>query len=118
MRLGFWNRLALVTFVIGVPIASFTAIVDKQAELDANRTLFLDTCEKLALAKKNPSQTYADFGTCREKAYSFGTKGPYDITGEHWKMYLQAFALAGLAIYILIAAIVAVAKWVWRGRTP
>lgn len=117
MRLGLWNRLAIVAFVVGVPVASLVAITDKQADLDASRLSFIETCETAAGEKPNTASRLEALDTCRDLAYQSGKQNIYNVNGDHWQMYLGGFAMFGAAIYALIWITAVTAKWVWRGRT-
>lgn len=114
MRLGFWNRLAIVAFVVGVPSTSLYAVIQKQDELEQTRQTILGVCERAVESGTRPANGWDGKSPCIEMA----KPSDYTVTGGTWTMALKAHALLGLCIYALIAAVVWVAKWVWRGRAP
>lgn len=103
MRLGFWNRLALVLGIVA-SVGGSTALW-----LHFNREEGEQQSEGYARCIK----AITDWDLC-DKIWN-ARKWPYYGWSE-WLFGLAALAVASLFLYLMTWAIVATAKWVWRGR--
>lgn len=103
MKLGFWNRLALVASVLttlGVP--TYWVIDAANSSAEASELGFA-SCMKF---------DNADYTECRD-LWDYSTPAPW---GE-WPEAALAVAVACAAGYALIWITVRTAKWIWRGRS-
>jgi hypothetical protein len=118
MRLGFWNRLAVVGFVLTLLFSPIYFGIDAAQERDHLRSIMYDACMKDA-KESYPDPAYmkrfAVERECLEKRYPI--PDPYPVwTWANWWTVIQGSALGYGIIYALIWIIVATCKWVWRGR--
>lgn len=122
MRLGLWNRLAIVATVLAflfAPLAIMTDIAADQAEA---RELRVANCQSFAESKLK-----RDIAAGRHPTYPEDSTACYSSVWDtpsyawNWKAWRE-FAGGTLAfcaiLYGLMWLIVWVAKWVWRGRRP
>lgn len=105
VKLGFWNRLALVVGVLALFIIPTWDVVNSNSEMAEHRISGHATC--LGFADSSAAIKHCD--------ETFLT----DLGDKGWGYWKIAFVntAGGLAIlYLLIWVIVATAKWIWRGR--
>lgn len=111
MRLGFWNRLAVVAFVLGVVGGPTWYVFSVNSELAELQQARLDTCTAVAASKLD--------NKANEKCWDEFTRHPSRFLGrQEWFEAIPAAALSFAVIYAIIACAVQIAKWVWRGRIP
>ena len=117
MKLGFWNRLAIVAGALST-FGGATWFWASQSEISMNAIeTSYDICIKWAgesLKRDGNYKRYdAEFAQCSDER----NRGWDHMPGwtEWWWSALGAFALTLIA-YTIIAAVVWTAKWVWRGR--
>lgn len=109
MKLGFWNRLAIVAGVIFTITAPTWLILSQNYEMSKARMAGYKTCTA-AVGTGDGSITW-DF--CRASWLD----GEYRLGWTEWWQAVLATAAIALVVYGLIAGIVFTAKWVWRGRS-
>lgn len=112
MRLGFWNRLALVVAAISVFALPTYFVLSHNSDHAKVMASGYDTCINKAVEQPEsvPSLDY-----CAELwVYP---KGGY----WGWSVWLESVAWSvplALVIYALLAGIIWVARWIWAGRQP
>lgn len=110
LRLGFWNRLALVVGVLFTVIApTWLNLSNHQRALKAREGGF-EACVS-GVGKANSDLTY-EF--CRETWLAPPTG---HLGWAHWLESAAIFAGIALFLYGLIWASVLVVKWILRGRS-
>lgn len=112
MRIGFWNRLAIVAagvFTLALPTYLH---VDYVQDADNRRTVSRDLCIKWAEAKET-----AHLATRDECWQDYFNTQIYP-SSEFWWQGAGAALLISAILYTLILIVVLVSKWVWRGRAP
>lgn len=107
MRLGFWNRLALVVGVIGTFVAA-TAITLVSMS-DFNELISTHYADCVSRADMDAAMRE----TCWNEYLAAQLRGP---GWGFWRETIIGSAMAAVILYLLIAASVWVARWVWRGR--
>lgn len=111
MRLGFWNRLAIVAFTLTVIAGPTWYVFSVNSELADLQQARLDTCTAVAASKLD--------NKANEKCWDEFTAGSSRFIGwREWFEAIPAAALSFAVIYAMLAAIVQTVKWVWRGRAP
>lgn len=115
MRLGLWNRLAIVLIGAALLIKPAWDWGARQArfhkELEAMKDLCLAGTQSRYDRGGSMDEYLASRARCHEAFYSDG--------GPGWAEYGIDFAETAVAcavIYLLILGAVAIGKWVWRGR--
>jgi len=112
MKLGFWNRLAIVAGALFTVAAPSWLILSSNMEATRNREDGFSNCVS-GVGKPGSDLTY-EF--CRQSWLG----DPVSHLGwTHWLQAAAICACVALFFYGLIWVCVSVAKWVWRGRgTP
>lgn len=108
MRLGLWNRLALVSTVSFTLIWPTWSILSSNAELARTLESGYSSCiQRVGKPGSDLTHEFCRKSWLEEHSYAGWTE---------WAMTVAAAALLSLIVYLLAALIVWVAKWVWRGR--
>jgi hypothetical protein len=108
MRLGFWNRLALVIGVLFTLITPTALVLYLHADISESRNETFDAC----LAERMRLNEFTV--DCLELS---GIGSPINVGWTDWWQTLLGSAVFYVLLYLLIAAAVRVARWVWRGRS-
>lgn len=109
MRLGFWNRLAVVATVLAVAITPVWTVSSYVGRAQTRNEAFYDLCMKLAKADR-------DRWAAEDRCWQDRVNLPIDPDPSlWWQSALSAF-VACVVIYLLIWTAIATARWVWRGR--
>lgn len=108
MKIGFWNRAAIVLGVIGiVAVPTWWAVT-----INLNHSRVMESGYRTCVAAADERRDIAGSRYC----YELWVTGQSSVG---WGDWLQAVAWAipaMLIIYGLLFSVVWVAKWVWRGR--
>lgn len=108
MKLGFWNRLALVAGVLlSVGGASYTVLEHNNSRYKALSSGY-DTC--VSGVGKPGSDLTLQF--CYDSWLAHMNTMGWDA----WLQFIGVYAAAYVALYLVIWCFVWVTKWVWRGR--
>lgn len=109
MRLGFWNRLALVAWVLAsVGGGTYQVLSDNNKTYKALSSGY-QTCMKMA--SEGDGSVTGDF------CYDSWLKNMHTWGVDDWALFVGVYALGFAVVYLIIWAAVATSKWVWRGRT-
>lgn len=111
MRIGLWNRLAIVATVLACIIAPIWIWLDIAFEIEASRQLWYETCTALADDQPVLADSMAAHARCRDQRSE-----PSSLGWDDWREFVGGTFVACIIIYLLIWAIAATVKWVWRGR--
>lgn len=108
LRLGFWNRLAIVLIAAGALItATRTWYVLASERVEVREEGYSACIAAVTGAEGGVTRTY-----CRETWIS-----DFWLPGwEFWLGNVGLYLLIGAAVYLVIWIAVAVIRWVWRGR--
>lgn len=110
MRLGFWNRLALVAWVIGTLALPTWWVLST----NARHSEVMQSGYRKCLAAANESSNYESRELCWD-LWVEGARLGFMGWGAWWEGL--GWAAIGLGIlYAIIRLCVSVAKWVWQGR--
>lgn len=121
LRLGMWNRLAIVATVLAAAIAPLVI----QSNMRSEKYEFggkmgkwcRDTAERDMQRGGGEAASMLVYSAALEKCFQQERKD-YDtkyIDGM-WSTILGGTLIACLVAYLLIAAMVFIARWIWRGR--
>lgn len=115
IRLGMWNRLALVASAvatIAVPLVISEQYVDQAY---ANREVYFQDCRRAnaGTGKDDLNAWLERDGKCMDELIK---PLPEPSAGFYWELTYST-AIGCAILYLLIWAIVATAKWIWRGRS-
>lgn len=109
LRLGFWNRLAIVASSLGsIGGATWMVLSANNASSKAREDGYSFCMEGLSRPGTDLTPEY-----CGE----LWLGKPLPLGWTHWFETIGGLLLLSGAIYILIAATAWVARWVWRGRS-
>ena len=119
MKLGFWNRLAVVGTVLAILIAPLAIMVDINAEVNDIREMSYNSCMKLVsdIYSKDPTaalEMLEEEKECWE--FRFPDPDPAHQGWNEWREYALGTAQVCAILYALIWSIVSTYKWVLRGR--
>lgn len=117
MRLGFWNRLAIVASglaLLVVPAAIWLDIARSSSEASVERhALCIDRANSDYQRHHDTNAYEADGERCWDEVMAATSKGPG--WPDYWSFFLGT--AAGCAIvYLMLFGITATVKWVWAGR--
>lgn len=116
MRLGFWNRLAIVATGVACLAGPIWYVVSGNNELESLRQAYYVACQ-------TDAQGFLDTGDfdiyrqesqrCLDERYA---ENRYRYGWPEWREALvETIILSGI-VYLLIFSIVRITRWVWRGR--
>ena len=108
MRLGFWNRLALVSGALFSLTAASWNIMSSAANVADARQEGFRTCTNL-MYTPNSNLTY---DACRE----MWLEQPNSYGFTEWITLVGVYVVLSLIVYGLIWLFVQIAKWVLRGK--
>lgn len=112
MRLGLWNRLAIVATVLAVFIAPAWVIVGIIDDSYEGRDARYDLC--MQFAQDGPPNEFGEaIRLCGEARTA---SAPYRPTWAEWGELALGTLIVCVVLYGLIWLAAWVAKWVWRGR--
>lgn len=128
MRLGLWNRLAIVATVLAVMIVPVAIIADINGDQMETQQRNYELCLKWANEAydhariETPAQAAAANSKLYAKIAECGTEhmglSKYRPGWKDWREFVGG-TLAGCAIiYALIWLIAWTCRWVWAGRRP
>lgn len=104
MKIGFWNRLAIVAAVVATVGGSTWFVLSERARAWTDQLDGYKAC----LKRGGPVE-----GDC----FNIWLNDPKVYWGwREWFEGLVIFAVLSLALYLAIWACVVTAKWVWQGR--
>lgn len=109
MRLGFWNRLALVVWVIA-SISSGTYHV-----LSSNNKTYKALSAGYELCMKMSGT--GDGSITGEYCYDNWLKNMHTLGVDDWAAFVGLYALVFAVVYLALWAAVSTGKWIWRGRS-
>lgn len=114
MRLGFWNRLAVVAAAISLIAAPTYITFDMGRSQRETIDLLYKSCIQSAVNRKVVAEALQAQKVCDD----FLSKS-YDSSPVSWSVWRElAFGTAAViaCIYLIILTFVIICKWVWRGR--
>ena len=117
MKPGFWNRLALVVSLLAMLVAPTIYVLRTNSEIQKARAVNYEICMDIAedLKSERSLEDYQKFAdNCRETRYP-----KVDYVTPGWDEWLSSMGLTALIcsfIYSFILGVLAVSRWVWRGR--
>lgn len=108
MKLGFWNRLAIVVGGLGSVIGASMLVVSENYNAAMARQAGYDACSK-GVGKPGSDLT---FQFCHDTwLANKSSLGLYE-----WAQAVGAFALVAAVLYLLVAFLVWLIRWVLAGR--
>lgn len=114
MRLGFWNRLAIVATGLAMLIAPIWYIMAVNKQIDDGREQNYHLCMAGADILKDANKYEDTFQRCWDMRF------PKDDTirpgWPAWREGVVSTLIVCAILYTLIWVIVATIKWIWRGR--
>lgn len=110
MRLGFWNRLAVVAFVIGTIAGPSWYVLSANAEMSALQQGAYETCMAVADERRD----FAAKKTCFDTLVSGSDRF---LGWSEWRQAIIPTLILLVAGYLIIAGAAWVVRWVWRGRS-
>lgn len=120
MRLGFWNRLAIVAGGLLLLIVPTYATIRMGIEHEATKQLLYDDCMKSAqrdFEKKTlPPRTTLQTALQRCWDWRFPKGGDRRSDWKVWREVAVVTAIGYSIFYLLILALATLGRWVWRGR--
>lgn len=117
MKLGFWNRLAIVASGITLLVAPIAVGIYQNKALQEQRQVNYDLCMKIAndLWGDGDAKVHGDaLQSCWNTHFPKHDTGP--SAWDEWRVAFMATAFVCLVIYLMIWSVYAVSRWVWRGR--
>ncbi len=113
-RLGMWNRLALVLTVLATVIVPAVVYEDYLSESYKNREVYYQMCRRTNAGTANGDMTawLKRDAACMDELTKPVTPPSANF---YWELTYSTI-LGCVAVYLIIWAAVATAKWVWRGR--
>lgn len=110
MRLGIWNRLAIVAATLALAIFPTWFIISENIRFAETHEKEYQNCVALAL---KPNDGTLTLQVCRE----IWPIGGYPSYGwAQWiEMFIATFVFC-ILVYLIIWLMVWTARWVWRGR--
>lgn len=117
MKLGFWNRLAIVATGLALLIAPVWYWSELSRSLNASRQGLYELCMKDAnidLDAARYDEYSAKARKCLDERHPLND--PLEPGWSDWWDGVVATAFVSLIIYLLIWGISATVRWVWRGR--
>lgn len=118
MKLGLWNRLAVVATGLALIIAPAAIWLDADKASTENQVVYHELCLTIAEGdyKRNPDADAYEkaLNACNEQAIQDAAKfGP---GWDFWWEAVGATAFGCVVLYLLLWAVAATGEWVWRGR--
>lgn len=118
IRLGFWNRLAIALTALALVVIPAWVWIDTVHSAQTAEAQYLESCRANAMTHLLPNGL-ADWDKIRASDKQCWEdfakqKGP---SPRLWGEAVGLTALLCAIIYSLIWIVVAVIKWVWRGRS-
>ena len=120
MRLGFWNRLAIVATGLGLLIAPVTIQTIIANDLHKSRMAFYGLCYEAATKRleeaieANAKDTFAaDVARC-DADLTNDKHSPF--TWRQWFELAQGTLAFAAILYVLFGIVGIIGRWVWRGR--
>jgi hypothetical protein len=101
VKLGFWNRLAIVAGGLFPLVGASWLILSQREEMFEARQSGYLTC-----VQSNP----------RANCWDLWMEGRSTLGWTDWWQTVGALVLVAMVFYALIGAAVWLAKWIWRGR--
>lgn len=122
MRLGFWNRLAVVATVLALLVVPVAIMVDIDRGIAETRQAYYEICVKEAASERDKATDLGRFRRHLEAERAcwdsrFPADDPYRQGWSHWREYALGTLMGAAILYALLWLVVATAKWVWAGRT-
>lgn len=108
MKLGFWNRMALVAGGLGSLAGGTITVVSQNYKTAELRESGYQDCAK-QVGKPGSDLSYT---ACHDMWRNVG----HGMGLADWLMMIGAYALVAVALYLLIALFVWLIRWVWAGR--
>lgn len=112
MRLGFWNRLAVVATVLACIIAPTWIWLSINDDIFDSRAVWHKHC--VAAAEHRP--TAEAMAEAHSKCMDDLT-APTGLGWPEWWEFVGGTLMACLLIYLLVWGVVLTARWVWKGRS-
>lgn len=114
MRLGFWNRLAIVVAVLALIFAPLAYMVEINNQIADGREATGNLCRASAEMLDTVEKRSAANEACWKA--QFPTPDPLRAGWGQWREGFITTLQVCAILYALIWLVVATAKWVWRGR--
>lgn len=114
MKLGLWNRLAIVATVLALLIAPPAVMIDIAEDLNSSRDAWYNLCIRATEGLDLEAHSKAT-QKCIDERYP--DNDPYSpFTWENWRQFAFATLVFCGVFYLMIWGISATVRWVWRGR--
>lgn len=113
MKLGFWNRLAIVASGIACVTGATYFVLDQNSKMATSHQIGYDACIKSVTS--TPGWNSEGFKTCND-IWLNEARSPTPWLG--WNDWWQAMGVIALAcgiLYLFLWAFAEIGKWVWRG---
>lgn len=112
-RLGMWNRLAIVAAILFSLIYPTWDFLKKSEAANRLQTLGHEAC------MKNENYVPVDGKTQFDHCWDFWhvSMAPVQPNWNDWWPLAGISLFLSLIVYLLIRLAVAIAKWIWRGRS-
>ena len=108
MKLGFWNRLALVIGVVVTLVVPSWMVLSLKDQHRKVMDSGYQACIAAASDNYEPNGLQACWQIWIEPTTPYGW--------DYWWALVGGAAIAVVIVYLVIAAGIFTAKWVWRGR--
>lgn len=108
MKIGFWNRLAIVAIIVGALVAAtanFYSFAEERGEI---RQRGYEACLSKVPSEDGSMTVDYCFETWLDDFWMPGW--------EYWLDYVGLFFVVGIVLYFVMWLGVLIARWVWRGR--
>jgi hypothetical protein len=110
MKLGMWNRLAIVGAVLSLLVLPAWLIIDANIDFAKAHEEGYSRCIE---AVSKPNDGTLSVSQCRE-IWPIGGQSSYGW--PEWREAVMATAIVYATLYVLICLIAWTAKWILRGR--
>lgn len=118
IKVGFWNRLAIVAAGLILLIAPLWMLLDRLDDYQDYKEIEYDLCmadAEEALANGEAELYIETQQKCSNQRFSFDD--PREPGWREWGLALAFTAIICGALYLLLWLTVWLAKWVWRGKS-
>jgi hypothetical protein len=116
VKLGFWNRLAIVATVLAILLAPITIMVLAFNDMSKNVDALYGFCMRSADARP-PNEMGAAVDRCfDEMSVRYQAAGNAAYSWEFWFQLVSGTLIVCVVLYCAIWAAAMITRWIWRGR--